>query len=141
MRCIINSQDIVHETLDGEVVVVNLKNGRYYSLIDTATMIWQEIEAGQDTGRIESHLGAQFQAEPGQIAAGLAQFIKELSEEGLIQIEAGDDVLEDEPPGELSPTRPFLEPVLARHVDMEGLLLLDPIHDVSERGWPEKKAV
>jgi hypothetical protein len=30
----------------------------------------------------------------------------------------------------------FAEPVIEEFDDMQGLLLLDPIHDVSEEGWP-----
>jgi hypothetical protein len=29
--------------------------------------------------------------------------------------------------------------VLERYTDMQELLLLDPIHDVDESGWPHRK--
>jgi len=41
----------------------------------------------------------------------------------------------------LSGTRqPFSAPVLNAYTDMEELLLLDPIHDVDQAGWPMPKA-
>jgi hypothetical protein len=146
MRCAINTQDIVHESLDGEIVIVNLKNGRYYTLLDTATTIWQGIEAGHTTRRIESDLRAQYRDEEGRISPCLAQFLQELKREGLVTMAEESPPSSSEPggaaeerPGIGAP--PFVEPVISTHVDMEGMLLLDPVHDVSEKGWPEKKAI
>jgi len=34
---------------------------------------------------------------------------------------------------------PFVLPVLERYTDMQELLLIDPIHDVDETGWPRRK--
>lgn len=31
----------------------------------------------------------------------------------------------------------FEEPIFHKYTDMEDLLLLDPIHDVDETGWPK----
>ena len=33
----------------------------------------------------------------------------------------------------------YEHPVLQKYTDMEDLLLLDPIHDVDEAGWPARK--
>jgi hypothetical protein len=33
----------------------------------------------------------------------------------------------------------FVAPVLHKHTDMQDLLLLDPIHEVDETGWPSVK--
>jgi len=141
MHCTINSQDMVHESLEGEVVIVNLKNGRYYSLMGTASMVWSRIEEGRSKEQIEAELHSSFRDEDGQIAPTLSVFFQALSEEGLVFLEPG----EDEPapaPVNPSPDAPAFQPFsINKHVDMEGLLLLDPVHDVSEQGWPAKKAV
>jgi hypothetical protein len=34
--------------------------------------------------------------------------------------------------------RPFDEPLVERFTDMQNLLLLDPIHEVTEEGWPQQ---
>ena len=31
---------------------------------------------------------------------------------------------------------PYVPPVLEKFTDMQDLILLDPVHEVSERGWP-----
>ena len=33
----------------------------------------------------------------------------------------------------------FQEPALQKYTDMEDLLLLDPIHEVDDTGWPNPK--
>jgi hypothetical protein len=50
------------------------------------------------------------------------------------------------PPGPAAPDDPapaeratFIAPVLAVYTDMQDLLLLDPIHDVDEIGWPTRR--
>ncbi len=35
--------------------------------------------------------------------------------------------------------RRFTEPTVHTYADMQDLLLLDPIHDVDETGWPNAK--
>jgi hypothetical protein len=35
---------------------------------------------------------------------------------------------------------PYAAPTLQKHTDMQDLLLLDPIHEVDETGWPSVKA-
>ncbi len=140
MRCFINAQDAVHESLDGEVVIVNLKNGRYYSLVDSASEIWQLIVDGQASQQIESHLKAKYRC-PDGLTPMLADFLQRLHGEGLILLEAdAEEVIAEVSPPAASDAPPFPVPELTMHNDMEGLLLLDPIHEVSEQGWPEKKA-
>ena len=34
---------------------------------------------------------------------------------------------------------PFEPPTLSKYKDMQDMLLLDPVHDVEEAGWPEPK--
>jgi len=34
---------------------------------------------------------------------------------------------------------PFVAPVLERYEDMQDFLLVDPIHEVDDSGWPNKK--
>ena len=41
-------QQIKHETVDNEVIIINLENGNYYSLKDTGLYLWQAL-AGEPT--------------------------------------------------------------------------------------------
>lgn len=44
----VNTPQVVCETIDGEVVIVNLDKGIYYSLLKTGADIWSRIERQLD---------------------------------------------------------------------------------------------
>ena len=133
----LNADDIVHESLDGEVVIVNLRNGRYYSLADVGAEFWAQIVTGSQVSQLVASARSRY-ADDGQIEAEVDKFLQELVEEGLIRLSAGEAVLATAHPAPDAP--PFQAPVLSKHKDMEGLLLLDPVHEVSDQGWPSVSA-
>ena len=42
----INSPPITHQVIDGEVILVNVETGVYYSLRDAGAEIWGLVERG-----------------------------------------------------------------------------------------------
>ena len=74
------------------------------------------------------------------IAAGIQQLFADLQAEQLIVADEATSVNGDMfTMSEAADGRsrlPFAAPVLHKYTDMEDLLLLDPIHDVDESGWP-----
>ena len=60
---------IVHETLDGEVVIINLKTGTYYSLQGPGAAVWEALVAGATPPALASRL-----AEAASIDAAPADF-------------------------------------------------------------------
>jgi len=40
----VNSPTVVSETVDGEVIMIHLDTGNYYSLRSTGSLIWDAIE-------------------------------------------------------------------------------------------------
>jgi len=81
MKFKINTPNIVHELIDGEVIIVNLKQGDYYSLLNTSAEIWTEIEREQSSAQIVAQLTQHYQEEPEIIAQGVQLFIDQLIEE------------------------------------------------------------
>jgi hypothetical protein len=130
---------VIHETLDGEVIVVNLDTGVYYSLAGVAAEIWAAVEAGASTTQTAADLHARYDAPHAEIEGAVARFVHELEHEQLI---SGDGDAGQQPASVLNGTpRPrFVEPELRKHTDMKELLLLDPIHEVGEAGWPHSAA-
>ena len=43
----VNTPPVIHETLDGEVIVVNLDTGTYYSIPGTGAEIWTLVDQGR----------------------------------------------------------------------------------------------
>ena len=73
---------------------------------------------------------------------GWDEYLKILREEELIEEathEAPASTVCAAPVSSGGPRQPFRPPVLERHSDMQDLLVLDPIHDVGEMGWPNPK--
>ena len=135
----IRSPQIVHQTIDGEAVLLNLERGHYYSLRFTAEAIWSGILKGLSESGVVSVLERSFDADAGEIEKAVADFILKLkAEELILPLESnGHDALNTAANENGKPDKiKFEAPVLEKYTDMEELLLLDPIHEVDEAGWP-----
>ncbi|MEZ5735858.1 MAG: PqqD family protein [Novosphingobium sp.] len=137
-------QDIVSEEIEGEVIIVNLKNGNYYSLTQSGTEIWASIEGHESIGQMHRKLQCRYAGEAETIEQDLAQLIQALeAEELIVRLPAGanghangTDIAEPSA-GEKEPYAP---PMFERFTDMGDLLLLDPVHEVEDqKGWPHAK--
>jgi hypothetical protein len=133
----VNGPDVVHETIDGEVVVVNLKNGTYYSTEHSGTDIWSGIERGLSLKNIICALKSRYSGPPDEIEAGVELMLSQLLQEKLIvACEQPSDAAGSEWLAATQVTR-FEAPVIQKYTDMEELLALDPIHEVGDAGWPQ----
>lgn len=132
----INSPRVVHEAFDNEVVIINLESGLYYNFDQVGAVIWQTLAAGQAQARIMAEVLARYEANEGEMVAAVQAFIDELVREELIVPADSAEETDFLPP----PVKePFQKPNLRKYSDMQELLLLDPIHDVDESGWPSTK--
>jgi hypothetical protein len=122
----IQQPPVSHECIDGEVVIINMATGTYYSLLGTASAIWQNIAAGTTRDQLLARFDASVQDE-------VSAFLQELEHDGLVDLAA-------EPPqiaaGVELPT--YSTPRVEKFTDLQELLMLDPIHEVDSAGWPHK---
>ena len=72
------------EILDGQAVLLNLDSGNYHSLNGTATRVWQSIEAGVDTERIQNSIAGEFDVDPAVVERDVRSVIDDLIERGLL---------------------------------------------------------
>lgn len=138
----INSPNVVHETIDGEVVIVHLEKGAYYSLIKEGADIWSQIISGFSRGEIMEYTIQRYDGDRENIEKGVNNFIAVLQgEEVIILNETGEPEnasVKNQPTETEKPI--FQAPSLQKYTDMEELLALDPIHEVDEEiGWPSAK--
>jgi hypothetical protein len=135
-----NSPGVISEVLDGEAIIVNLETGAYYSLEGAGAEVWTAAESGATLETVIARVAAGFSSEPTEIAAGVTALVEELIDEGLLVADgAPEDSTELAPPAAAATQTdlpPFVRPVLQKYTDMADLLLLDPIHEVDEQGWP-----
>jgi hypothetical protein len=129
----------VHSKVFGdEVVVLDMKTGTYFSLRGSAVDVWNLIEGSASSTVIAEALGARYDAPADQIAAAIDTLISELAEAELI---VADGSLEPGPsPDQATERVEFVPPQIERFTDMQELLLLDPIHEVDDTGWPHTPA-
>ena|ERR1035437_2665002 len=136
---IVKKPDVVHETIDGETVIVNLENGVYYSLRNSGVDMWNLLEAGANLDELSEAMVGRFDGSPDVIRRAITELLVALQQEGLVKVSS--TKLDDDQTDLIQPQSEkakFEAPVLEKYSDMQELLLLDPIHEVDEEGWPHK---
>ena len=142
----INTAKAIHETVDGETLIINTETGAYYSTGGSGAVLWQLLGQGLDFNAIVEQFLQQDHATSAaeDIRREISRFIGELQQEELLvedtrsqpETKAEADAL---PTGQATVTLPFAAPILHKFTDMEEILLMDPIHGVDDTGWPFKK--
>jgi Coenzyme PQQ synthesis protein D (PqqD) len=130
---------IVHETIDGETILIHMGTGTYYSVEGAGSDIWNLAAAGLAGPQIAERIAERYGADAGVVIDCVEELTAEL---------AGEDLLIP------APSRPeegvelpaligaaFVAPVLHRYTDMQEFMLVDPLHDVDvAAGWPHAAA-
>lgn len=122
---------VVSETLNGEAIIMHHGSGHYFNTIGTGALIWEAIEGGVTPERAAERLAAASGAGSDRALEAVLRFVETLDGHGLIR--AGDGNGAAPPP---SASLAYAEPELHVHLDLADMLLLDPVHDVDEGGWP-----
>lgn len=130
---------VIHETIDGEVVIINLETGNYYSLRGTGAFVWEGIVAGVGATAIADGLVTAFDGL--DAAPDLSAFLTSLEREGLVARSTEPDGAPPPPAASANaPRGAYAPPALEGFTDMQDLILLDPVHEVDETfGWPRTK--
>lgn len=99
----------VGDAVDGEVIVVNIDTGVFYSLTPSGAVLW---ESASQPLEIDS-------AQAGDV-------LPFLIEEGILE---SDSIVD--PPVDVDSSQAFM-----KFEEMADILKADPIHEVGEDGWP-----
>jgi len=140
----INNPHVVSETMDGESVLINLKTGYYYSLNGIGSDIWQALERQVPTSKLIESFLKHFSDQKKEVREGLDELFENLLKEELVI--SGREESQNDHSGSTDSditasfsNSSFSKPVLQKFGDMKDMLLLDPIHEVDEEGWPNTK--
>jgi Coenzyme PQQ synthesis protein D (PqqD) len=130
---------VAHETLDGEVIMIHLLIGTYYSLDGPGADLWAHLVKGRGRDETVRLLEQHYDAEPGVIAETVDDLVERLADEGLLESAPDGAPAPNGSPAEPSAERlPFKPPQLEKYTDMQDFLLVDPIHETDETGWPNQ---
>jgi hypothetical protein len=120
------------DDFDGEIVAINLETGIYYSLKESAALIWHDLLDGHSLEALLGHL-----RDDDETRAAVAGFADRLIDSGLMRVSAAGR--DPAGPARIASALPLSPPVLEQFGDMQDLLLLDPVHEVDDEiGWPAK---
>ena len=76
--------------LDSESVFLNLDTERYFGLDQTGTRMWQVVTAAPNIDTAYQQLLDEYYVEPELLRANLAELLKRLIDDGLLQVAPSD---------------------------------------------------
>jgi hypothetical protein len=79
-----SSPDALATRVGDEVVVVDLKTDKIYSLNRTAARIWELICADGDRAEVERRMLEEFDVTPGQLAQAIDELVTSMTKDGLL---------------------------------------------------------
>jgi hypothetical protein len=127
---------VKHDRLEDEVMVVDLQSGAYFAFVGAAADAWSLLAAGVEPDAAGPAVAERYGVPPGTAAGDVATFAAQLVAEGLLEDTPADAVA---PPALASPGQQYTAPTIERFDDLADLLLLDPIHEVEQPGWPARR--
>lgn len=129
----VNRPAVLYEELKGEAILVNLDSGSYFTVGGAGPVIWRLLDQGMTLAQIIDHFLPTPAATRSDIEAAVTSFVSEQAGDSLIVLDASPrPAFEEAASGGVG----FSTPILSRYEDLQELLLLDPVHDVDEAGWP-----
>jgi hypothetical protein len=135
MRFAVSDTSLISaRSFEDEIVVVHFGTGIYYSLLGSAAEVWRGLMASMSVTDIVRMLAPDAGVPPAAFAASVHALVETLLQCGIIQ----------QVPGEAAgawlpspaPAEGWQSPQLEQFADMQELLLLDPVHDTTNAGWP-----
>jgi hypothetical protein len=126
----IDANRFIHDTIDGETVIIDTIAGQLTLLVGFGPTVWTQALAGVDVDAFVNEVAARY---GGPAADEVRQFV-----DGLIEAELF--TLQDQHDGpDTTTTWPdtYEPPRLEQYDDIADIMTMDPIHEVDTgRGWP-----
>ncbi|WP_439813826.1 PqqD family protein [Zavarzinia sp. CC-PAN008] len=80
--------DVISTEIDGELVLMDMANGRYIGMNAIATVVWRELEQPRQVGALCRALADRFEAPPGVIERDVLDLLCQMAEKQLIRQDA-----------------------------------------------------
>ena len=127
----INRAEMAAKALEGEVLIINLHNGTYYSMGGSAALPWVMLEQGCSVGQCVRAMAQNWKVGVEQVEADLVALLQQLVEEHILTPVAAagpepDFQISDHPDSLGEPPDRYSRPLLTIFDDMGDLLALDP---------------
>ncbi|HUF08092.1 MAG TPA: PqqD family protein [Rhodothermales bacterium] len=131
---------VAHENFDGEVIILNLNIGLYHALNETAGFIWSRMADHEPTESIVQEMASEYGISVEVARAMFLSFVGAIEHEELVDVKGSRPEGAAQHEGQTRKAgAPVTWPVMDTYRDMQHALVLDPIHEVDESGWPVVK--
>lgn len=131
----IRSSQITHERIEGELILISMDSGKYYSATGSAADIFFLIEHKVPTSKFEQILDKGI---TGFIKEDVEAFVSYILSENLIEDCSQPNLNEVKLPSDYLRNK-WVSPNLIEFSDLQDLILVDPVHDASLQGWPVER--
>lgn len=125
----LRSDNTAATVIDGEVIIVNLTSGVYYSSDGVGAEVWEMMERGSSLDDIIADIVARYDVKAETARADIEHLAQRLVAENLVeqvvQVEPSAAALRDEA-AENKERGAYAAPTLEIYRDMGDLLALDP---------------
>lgn len=121
----------VAEDFDGEIVILNMDDGIYYSVHDAGAEIWRDLAAGHP---VDTLTGLASGDE--RLAKAIEAFSADLVDKGLMRPAVAANGPDAPPTLDIERMGAGALPALESYADMQSLLMLCPVHEDGPDGAP-----
>jgi hypothetical protein len=135
-----NTPQLVDETVDGEALIMDMVTGTYYSCAGASAVAWNGLKDGLEVDEVAAMLSSTYGVPEADAQTDVRRLLDELLREGMLVDRDGQAPAPDEggPGLGVAAGGHYGGLSIEKHTDLADLLLLDPVHDVSEAGWPHQ---
>lgn len=139
-RYALNQPPVVSEVIDGEVMVINLDTGVYYSVTGAGAAVWPMLVGGATQLEISDRVAQHYGASAASVERDLGTFIARLADEAILRPRQDGVAAGSFDAAEEWPAVRYAGFGFERYDDMQALLVIDPVHEVGDFGWPSRSA-
>jgi hypothetical protein len=86
---VVQKKDLPSTAVDGDLVILSFASNNYIGLDEIGRKIWESIETPRRVDELCLELAACFQGSPAAIDNDVRVFLRDLAEEGLIDVSHG----------------------------------------------------
>jgi Coenzyme PQQ synthesis protein D (PqqD) len=80
--------DVLCRDLDGELVLLDLRTGVYFSLDPLGTRVWTLAQEGRSLADVVQLVVEEYEVTPERFSTDLLSFVSSLREKGLVEVDA-----------------------------------------------------
>ena len=135
-----NEEKVFIDSMDGQLVALQIETGSYYTFNNTATAIVKDLGGGYMPDEIA--LTLQKKGGDSFDRSKLDAFLSSLLEIGILEESSNPAVNEREVMEceKVDFTKEGFDPSMEKYDDVASYFMIDPIHEVNpEMGWPHVK--